>query len=128
MQPPTVTRPALSRELPDSAIAFYFGRQPFGQYGIANTGLTHNVAPQSAPNRPQSAQVYAHAVHAARHRGMQHVAHVRPIAEFGPTRRVRPESAHAASAAVRALGIPLVVQHELIEQPASAREYFVPQV
>jgi hypothetical protein len=110
-----VTAPAVSRTLADTAIRFYFGRPSFGHYGSGFVSeksnfddghlLTNNIMPQCLPNRPQSAQVFPHAVRAAKQRGN---VSVESVSNWQSAfRRVRPVSAmlsltHEASAKVPA--------------------------
>lgn len=112
-----VTAPAVSRTLADTAIRFYFGRPSFGHYGSGFVSekssfddghlLTNNIMPQCLPNRPQSVQVFPHAVRAAKQRGNVSVESVTNWQSA--FRRVRPVSAmlsltHEASVKVPAAG------------------------
>jgi hypothetical protein len=60
-----------TRHQPDSFVSFQLNRPPFHAFGNGNTHpitcnnflVSHNVGPQSYPNRPRAPQVYNTVVH-----------------------------------------------------------------
>lgn len=70
----------MTRWLPSTSFATYFGKPPFHAYGAGNTRptsggtvygsymMTHNIGPQEGSNKPQFQQVYDSALQLGQNR------------------------------------------------------------